>query len=360
MEELLSEKESDSITNKCPNCGSSFAYDISTGKLKCDHCGTTQNIEKDDTVQRRAITDDIIKQGTEWKEASITTCNNCGAKEVIDKKDISRKCCFCNSSNIVVSADLPGIKPDSVIPFQITKDSAVDRFRHWIKSRILAPKLFKTSDIREHINAVYSPCWSFSAHTENYYQGVLGKHVHTTTRNSQGQMVQTTKTNWFRVKGQINENYSDYFVQSGDRIPSISFNRLKPFDLKLLTVYRQEYLSGIIAEHYSRTLDICFGDFSNFVRMDIRQKIMRRHNADVVQSIDIQTNYKNRRFNYILLPLYIATYVYNNKTFNFYVNGASGLVVGGYPKSKLKIGLIVTSVILAIVAIGVIAFFVTK
>jgi len=357
-EEILSEKESATIINKCSACGASADYDIESGNLKCGHCGTIKEIEQDDKVARRQLTDSIIKERTNW-QSSVFRCDSCGAKEVLDKKDITSMCPFCGSSNIVDTKELAGIRPDSVIPFQITKENAIDRFKKWIKSRFLAPRIFKQSDIRERINAVYTSTWSFTAETQNSYSGTLGKTVTYTTRNSQGQTVTRTKINWFRVNGQIRENYIDYLVQSGDRISPAMFSKLKPFDLKLIKVYRQEYLSGIAAEHYSRNLETCFNDFSNFVRADLRRKIMRRHNADQVQKLDIKINYTDRKFNYMLLPVYVANYAYNKKTYNFYVNGVNGVIVGKYPKSKLKLALIGLGIGILVVGVAVVYYLIS-
>jgi len=347
-EEFLSEKEVQVTTPRCIGCGAEMDFDIESGNLKCAHCGSIQEIEKDDRVLRREMTDEIIKQRADWNESSVAKCSGCGASHVLDKKDISRECCFCGSNTVVDTNELAGIKPDSVIPFQITKEGATECFKNWMNKKWLAPRLFKTADIRARINGLYCSCWSFSAKAENSYSGTLGKRV---TYSSNGKTY--TKIKYFRVNGNINETYYDYLVQSGDRISPAMFAKIKPFNLKLIQVYRQEFLSGIIAEHYSRNLEICFNDFSSYVRADIRRKIMRKHNADTVRTLNIQTNWHDRKFNYILLPVYIANYLYNSKTFNFYINGASGVVVGKYPKSKLKIALIVLGSVVAAAAVGI-------
>jgi hypothetical protein len=254
----------------------------------------------------------------------------------------------------VALAELAGIKPDSVIPFQITRDNAITRFRKWIKSKFFAPNKLKQLIREESFNALYSSSWSFSANTFSHYHGTLGR---TVTRQHNGRSETTTQ--WFRVHSSIEQTYLDYSVQSGDRIPTNMFNRLKPFNLALLKVYRQEYLSGIAAEHYARDIESCFGDFANFVRRDLRGRIMNRHNATQAQQLQINTTYNNKKFNYILLPIYIANYKYKGKLFNFYVNGASGKVVGKYPKSfwkvflaALGVGAIIGGVILGVWLIG--------
>jgi len=352
-EEYLDEKEVQITTPRCTGCGAEMDFDIETGNLKCAHCGSVQEIEKDDKVLRREMTDAILKTHADWNESSVAKCSGCGASHVVDKKDLSRECCFCGCNTLIATSELAGVKPDSVIPFQITKDNAVQRFESWMNKKWFAPRMFKTADIRARINGLYCSCWSFSAKAENSYSGTLGKRVTYHVKGANGQMITRTQTKYFRVNGNINETYLDYLVQSGDRISPAMFAKIKPFDLKLIKVYRQEFLSGIIAEHYSRNLDICFNDFSSYVRADIRRRIMKKHNADTVRTLNIKTTWQDRKFNYILLPVYIANYQYNKKTFNFYVNGASGIVVGKYPKSKLKIAAIVFGSIIAVAAVGV-------
>jgi len=336
MENFLNEHEVKADAKKCANCGGELKYDIESTDLKCERCGTTADFDESGAVQRRAMTQDIVKSHEQWKDGAVFRCKNCGAKEVLDRKSLAKNCAFCGSSHIVSTEELAGVKPDSVIPFQITKENARQRFIKWLKSKFFAPGKLKRMQTDEQFNAVYSSSWSFSANTHSRYQGVLGRRE-TQTRTINGRTQTTTTTRYFRVSGDIAQNYRDYMVQSGDRITSQTFNKLKPFNLTLLKVYRQEYLAGIVAEHYSRTIDICFNDFADFIKRDLRNRIMRRHNADVVQSLTLNTQYSDKAFNYVLLPIYIANYTWNNKLYNFHVNGANGKIVGKYPKSGWKI-----------------------
>ena len=340
MEEFIDEREVKTAANKCPNCGAELKYDIETGNLKCGHCGHTVEVDDGGAVQRRALTDEITKNHEQWKDGAVFRCENCGAKGVLDKTSLSKNCAFCGSSHIVSTQELAGIKPDSVIPFQVTKESAREKFFKWIKSKFFAPGKLKRMDKDEQFNAIYSSSWSFSANTNTRYSGTLGRRetrTRTVTVNGRPQTQTQTTIRYFRVSGDIQQNYRDFFVQSGDQIKAKTFDKLKPFNLSFLKVYRQEYLAGIIAEHYTRNIDICFNDFANFIRRDLRSRIMRKHNADVVQSLNLNTTYSDKAFNYVLLPVYIANYSWRAKLYNFFVNGTNGKVVGKYPKSGWKI-----------------------
>lgn len=336
MEEYLNEREVNADTNRCKSCGGEMKYDIASTDLKCERCGNTFDFDESGAVQRRAMTQEIMQNHAKWDEGAVFRCNGCGAKAVLDRKSLSKCCAFCGSPAIVSTEELAGIKPDSVIPFQITKETARASFIKWLKSKWFAPGKVKKIEKDEQFNAVYSSSWSFSSNTFSRYFGVLGR-TETRTRNVNGRTETYTTIRYFRVQGDIQQNYRDYFVQSGDRIQSNAFNKLKPFNLSFLKVYRQEYLSGIVAEHYTRNIDVCFNDFTAFIKRDLHSRIMRRHNADVVQSLTLNTSYTDKAFNYVLLPIYIANYTFKKKLYNFYVNGVNSKVVGKYPKSIWKI-----------------------
>jgi len=336
MDDFLNEHEVSTKSTRCKNCGGEMKYDIESTDLKCERCGSTFDFDEGASVQRRAMTQDIMKNHAQWTEGAVFRCSSCGAKTVLDRKVMSKCCAFCGSAHIMSTEELPGVKPDSVIPFHITKETARQRFTKWLKSKWFAPRSVKKMEKDEQFNQLYSSSWSFSSNTFTSYQGVLGR-TETRTRTVNGRTQTYTTTRYFRVNGDIQKNYRDYFVQSGDRISANTFNKLKPFNLSFIKAYRQEYLAGIVAEHYSRNIEVCFNDFASFIKRDLRNQVMRRHHADVIQSLTLNTNYTDKAFNYVLLPIYIANYTFKKKLYNFYVNGVNGKVVGKYPKSIFKI-----------------------
>ena len=335
-EELVQESQIASIQNKCPGCGANMSFDISSGNLKCNHCATTKDLNDQERVTRRKITDEVLNSHKKWTEGRVHQCENCGSKEVAAKGALSVKCAFCGSNKVAEISELPGIRPDSVVPFRLTKQNAENQFKSWLKGKFLAPKSIKRENIYKEINSVYTPVWSLSAATVNRYHGTIGRTVTRTVGAGQNRRTVVT-VRWFRVNGVINREYLDNLYQSGGRVAGRTFNLLKPYNLNDLKVYRPEYLSGLVAEHYSKTLDQCIGEFAGSIRRDISNLIIRRYMADQVGHLAIDTQYNNKRFNYMLLPVYVSLYEYKGKRYNFYINGQTGRVSGQYPKSFAKI-----------------------
>lgn len=336
---------------KCPQCGANMRYSIKSKALKCDHCNNIKQIEGGfDRAVRQELTNEILNSRPQWNQSVVFKCVTCGAMVDLDKKEIVKSCPFCGSSNILKTNEICGIQPDSVIPFAVTKQTAVERFKRWIKGKAYAPGKCKKTATVESINGVYHPTWLFSADTQSRYDGMLGEDY--TTTDSDGN--KTTHTRWFRVTGNIGAGYRDIPVPSGKLIPPNILKKLCPYPIETAKSYKQEYLIGKFAEHYSRDITVCFNDFQRHVYTDLCMRIKHLYHADHVGKMNIYTNYNNKKFNYMLLPAYIANYNHRNKIYNFYINGVNGKLVGSYPKSVWKILLTIFAPVAAVIAIAII------
>ena len=313
-------------------CGAGLEFDIKSGEMICTHCGHLVDIpDEDDRVARNKLTLEVLKSKPKWDDGRVFQCDNCGAKGVLQNV-MNPRCPFCNSTQIICTNEMTGTQPDAVLPFKIEKQTAADIFTKWARGRFMTPRIFKTADLRSQMQQLYCPSWAFTATVMCNYRARLGKVYH----DKDG-----THVRWFNVSGTMNGQYNDHLIQASDQISNINFQKLIPFDVaRNVKTYRTEYLTGITAQHYTRDLETCFADFSQMIRADMRKKIISHHNADRVGDISIDINYVDKNFNYVLLPLYVASYQYERKTYNFFINGISGKIVGKYPISWWKCFLI--------------------
>ena len=81
------------------------------------------------------------------------------------------------------------------------------------------------------------------------------------------------------------------------------------------------------------------------IAMDVRRDI----GGDEQRIDQINTAHSAETFKHILLPIWMAAYKYNGKTFRFVVNGQTGKVQGERPWSAWKIAF---AVVLAAIVIG--------
>lgn len=117
--------------------------------------------------------------------------------------------------------------------------------------------------------------------------------------------------------------------------------------------YRPEYLSGFGAERYSIGLDegwnIAQKEIAQELRSKISRKIERDHNADKVRNLKISTTHDDITYKYLTLPIWISSFKFKDKTYNFMVNGQTGKVGGNVPISPIKVTIAVIAV-LAVIA----------
>ena len=73
------------------------------------------------------------------------------------------------------------------------------------------------------------------------------------------------------------------------------------------------------------------------IRSDVRRDI----GGDAQRIHDIQTRYGDVSFKHILLPVWVASYRYGGKAYQFVVNGQTGEVQGERPYSWIKIAIAV-------------------
>ena len=172
------EVENATDVTKCPACGANMVYDSVRGKLYCEHCDTV--------VEVRARTSEeqdferLLSRTDEWgAETHVFRCENCGAQEVLADGEIAKKCPFCGTTNIVRTDELPGLRPNGVVPFSIAKDDAIRRVRRWARKKLFAPRRFRKEADPENVNGMYMPAFSFDTSARTH--GIRGCSANITT-----------------------------------------------------------------------------------------------------------------------------------------------------------------------------------
>lgn len=353
-EELYNATEKATDVSKCPNCGSNLVFEPEQQKLKCLHCQSVIDFNLGERANEVAF-ESLYSAAPEWKETHVFKCNNCGAKAVLNKTDIAVNCSFCGTSNIIPIDELSGIKPTGVVPFKINNGVASEKVVVWAKKKFFAPKKFKKTVSPEDLKGLYNPAFTFDANSFSSYRGRLGKR-YTTTRTVNGKTVTKTETRYFIVSGFYNQIFDEVLVQASTSLGQAIIDKISPFHTNDSKAYTQEYLNGYIASQYTKDGKECYKYAENSMNKTIRSNILRRYHYDVVDYLHVTTNYQNIKYKYLLLPLYVGFCLYNNKNYNFFVNGETGRVAGKAPVSIIKVGILV-SIIIALVALIMILYF---
>lgn len=343
---LYSDDKIDVTTFKCPNCGGEAVFDPSKQKMRCLYCDSLFEIQNEGKAGERDL-GELLEQGTVWSYAEVYQCESCGAKEILEKQEVSMKCPFCGTSNIIKTDELPGLKPQGITPFKITSEQVETIAVKWAKKKLYAPRSFKKSVKAENINGIYNPVFTFDASTRSSYNGKLGKN-YTTTRYVNGKMVAETHTRYFMVSGVQDCVFDDLLVQASYNVPITRIREIEPFPTNKAVEYRTEYLRGYSASTYSKSGKECWSECKSVMSNAIERQILKKYDYDIKVYLNVDTKYFNQHYKYVLVPVYVGHYKYKQKLYNFYVNGHNGRIAGKTPVSAVKVSLTVLFILLLI------------
>ena len=253
-------KVQDSEGFKCPACGGTAVFDPETQKLKCEYCQTEYAIDvPEGTITEKDFFSVDESEDQDWGgQTRVVKCQNCGGETILEANELSTRCAFCGSPQVVDTDELPGIKPESVIPFKADKKKAKVFFRAWISKRFWAPRALKKDyQMDKTFKGVYIPYWTYDTQTFSSYHGQAGNYYYVTQRYTvmvdgrpQARTRQVQKIHWFPVGGDYNKFFDDVLVNDSGNIDEKIIYAIQPFNLNELTLYNAKYLAGFAAEKY--------------------------------------------------------------------------------------------------------------
>lgn len=348
----------------CAQCGAALRFAPGQTLLTCENCGHEQKIgEAPEDVRikalgeldlRRGLQDDL--PGTATADVRSTSCPSCGAVIEFQGANHATECPFCASPVVVDTGAHRVIKPQALIPFALAEGQARDQLTKWLGRLWFAPsKLLEYTRKNRAMTGIYVPYWTFDAATRSRYRGQRGEHYYesrtvTVTVNGKREQrqEQVRKTRWYPASGHVARNFDDIVVIASTSLPPALANGLEPWNLAALTAYSPDYLAGFQAESY--TVSLGDGHQGARVKMDqvIHMDVRRDIGGDEQQVDSINTDYTQETFKHVLLPVWIAAYKYNGKSYRFLVNGQTGEVQGERPYSAWKIAFTILLVIVLI------------
>ncbi|MDL2234699.1 hypothetical protein LJC07_00910 [Christensenellaceae bacterium OttesenSCG-928-L17] len=345
---------------KCPQCAGVMDFDPVSGGLACSYCGYLEKIAAPEKSAASADELDFYaaesKENFDWgAEKKTVLCKSCGAESIYDVLELSNECPYCGSNHVMEEKGKNTLKPGGVCPFKIDTQQAGALFSVWLKKKLFCPSPAKKKASPSSFKGVYLPYWTFDCNTVTQYTGRYG--IDRTVKDSKGNT--RTETDWYRTSGVYTEFIDDELVSGTTQHDTSMLKKVEPYNTHNNMAYRPEYVAGFIAERYSVGLRDAFSNakaaIARKLENAIAQKIRFEHHADHVDVSSMSTNYSNITYKYLLLPIWLSSFTYKNKVFQFMVNGQTGKVGGKAPVSPLRV---TVAVVLGIALCLLIAYFV--
>ncbi|MEH7828480.1 primosomal protein N' (replication factor Y) - superfamily II helicase [Gemmobacter denitrificans] len=348
----------------CEACGADLRFAPGQTRLRCDHCGHEQAIVEDAApLKTRALGElhlhhalkDSLPPGA-MEEVRTTRCPGCGSLVEFQGADHATECPFCATPVVVGTGTNRQIKPQAVLPFQLDERTARAAMVSWLGGLWFAPNgLVEYARKGRALNGLYVPYWTFDAQTDSRYTGQRGEHYYetrTVTVDGKQRQERVQKTRWYAARGRVRRFFDDVLVLASQSLPRQYTDALAPWDLGQLTPYREDYLAGFTAEGYTVGLEEGWARAQQVMAGVIHQDVRRDIGGDDQRVDSVDTDYSAETFKHILLPIWMAAYKYNGKSYRFVVNGQTGKVQGERPWSAWKIAFAIALALAAAAALA--------
>ncbi len=351
----------DLLTNyQCPSCGGPLHFDETSGKVVCDYCGSTydiEEIEKQYASKEEKAAKAFEKKDDDWDYSSLNQnwdgedaklvayrCPSCSAELICDETTAATTCPYCGNPTIV-SGQLSGVfKPDYIIPFAYSKEQAMEGLRKHYKGKPLLPKAFTSENHIEEMQGIYVPFWLFSGSVS-----ISAKYDARTSRTHTNGDYEVTETSFYDVRRKGTVSFENIPCDGSQKMDDAYMDSIEPFRMEEMKRFSTAYLPGYLAERYDVDAQACKA------RADERsvQSTLDATRRDVIGyttviPIEEKTQIHRGQVSYSLLPVWALYTKYRNKTYVFMMNGQTGKMVGDLPISYTKFFLYLFGILIAV------------
>lgn len=347
---------------KCPSCGAGIPFNPTLGKFKCDYCLSEYTQEEISQIYARQLAEDEDKaeraasrerQTDTPSEAQLHgyNCASCGAVVTTTETTTATFCYYCHNPVIISQRFVGDFKPDQIVPFKFDKQTAEQSFLNWIgKKRYLPPDFTGASQL-EKLTGMYLPFWYADINVDFRYRGRSSSTRSWTSGNRR-----YTETSYYSHAREGGVFLDDLFLNAYSKFDQDLIYGVGAFESSQIQNFSSAFLSGFFAEQYDldqarlqNTMDQLAKDQSHKI---VRESVSSFSGA-VTEQFD--TRLSSEDWLYTLLPIYILTYHFNDKTYVFALNGQTAKPYGEIPinmKKLVRDALIVALVIIVLGLLG--------
>lgn len=325
------------VTYKCPNCGGPLTFNAEGQNWKCDFCLSTFNNEdiqgqnnedpkKEDEEKKQQET----SQNAEFEaNAKTYSCPSCGAEIVTDATTAATFCYYCHNPTIIPGQLSGKYRPAKVIPYKFDRNAATEIFKNWCKKKPLLSKSFTTSSQLELLSGIYIPFWLFDCDTRGKIVAEC-KNIRTWTSGDK----RYTETKFYSVMRAGVASFNGVPADGSKKMDDKLMEILEPYDYNEMQDFSMTYLSGYFAEKYDVDLDGVMGRLSERINSYSTSLLNGTINGyDSVYVKECSNDIFKTGSQLVLLPTWMFTYKYKDKTYIFAMNGQTGKIAGNLPLS---------------------------
>lgn len=348
---------------KCPNCGAATHFDVTVAGVKCEYCGyqIQSKAQKVGTsIEGNDFTLDVLhddEQGWGMVRRELR-CTSCGAELSVTNEKISHSCPFCASNAVNIGDEInPKLRPTLLAPFKIT-DQQLHQISHgWLGKGWFNPKTLREFSSMNPFLGIYIPVWIFDSAINAHWNALVGYERQERYYDHASKSWQTrTEIDWRPEQGDVQLGVDNLVVLGSNQISKRLFGLIQTFDLNALVKYSPDFLAGWQAQKFSIPLNSAWETGKTVMREKAQDACYQDIPTSHVRDFQMSADFADETWRYILLPVYLSTYKYLDRSFQVIVNGQNGEIAGQKPVEWWKIWLAVAMLLLPGLGLGGIGF----
>jgi hypothetical protein len=200
------------------------------------------------------------------------------------------------------------------------------------------------------MNGIYLSYYTFDSMTFTAYSGQRGEHYYVTVGSGKNQRTEQ-RTRWYPASGKFQRFFDDVLVLANTGLRRDYMLALEPWPLLKVMPFDQQMLAGLMARTYDIELDACFKDGRSRIDAAILSEVHQRIGGDTQIVTDVKSRYEAITYKHLLLPVWLLAYRFHERTYQVFINAATGEVQGERPYSPWKIAFAVVMGLIAAFAI---------
>ena len=325
---------------KCPSCGGTLQFDSGVQKLKCPYCHTTLTVEAlqelDESLKSEAPENTTwqTEPSAQWTREETESlkdfvCQSCGGEITTEVTTAATHCPYCGNPVVVAERVAGQLRPDLVVPFQLDKNAAIAALQAHLQKKPLLPKDFKSAHHLEKIQGVYVPFWLFDTQVDAdvRYRATRIRHWSDSNYNY-------TRTSFYSLLRSGSIGFAQVPVDGSVKMDDKLMESVEPFDMTKAVDFRTAYLAGFLADKFDVPSETCQQRANDRIRAST-ESFFASTTVGYASAIPERSNirYRDASVRYALLPVWLLTGSYGEKTYTFAMNGQTGKMVGNLPIS---------------------------
>ena len=299
---------------KCKNCGGNAVYHPDKKAMWCPHCDSIDSQERLDSE-------------------SMENCTNCGAPlEQVGEFTSALKCSHCGSYIVLKDRVEGEMRPHLILPFEISKEKAIEILKKEFGNRILTPDSFLTHATLDHFEGSYVPFWLYDYLSQIDYAGKA-----TRVRVYRSGQYEVTETSHYQIVRKMDVHFDKVPIDASKRMADDIMDLMEPYEYRALQNFEEKYMSGFQGE---------IANFSENQEEDrVKNKVKENAETLLAETIAGYTTcvplHKNidmikQQAQVALMPVWVYRYHFRGKEYVYHVNGQTGKVIGKTPTDKKK------------------------